>query len=113
MRKKREASALHRVTARQLEGDMGIGDTAVNLLSLGMSDSSSQRDEGISQSPGPVSFGVCKEKNLTDISGHPSRRTERQPEQVPAQYRGPWLLEDAVLAGRQWLLFQRYKGRKR
>lgn len=60
MRKKREASALHRVTARHLEGDMGIGDTAANLLSRGMSDSNSQWDAG--QSPGPGSFGVCKEK---------------------------------------------------
>lgn len=54
-------------------------------------------------------------KILADIFGQIwayQHHTKRQPEKVLAQYRGQWLLGDAVLKGRQCLLFQSFTGRK-
>lgn len=81
---------------------MGISQT----FNLGMGDNNSQQDEGTTMGPAPVSFCVYRENSCRYVwtpLGIPTSYQEaakRQPEQVLAQYRGRWLLEDAVLKGK-------------
>lgn len=118
IKKKRDASALQSYfweAGGRGEGRIQASETTAELFSLGMVDNSSQQDKGWIRGLILLAFEYTR-RTLADIFGHPwayQYHTKRLPEQVLAQYRGWWLLEDAVLKGRRCLLFQSFKGRKR